>query len=446
MAGSQGRIFLLSPYSGGNLGDQAIQFSFVQNLRQRRPSLEFIGVTEKPAATAVIHGIPCVPISLGVARATPGKWLHLPDHGGAPAGSRLGPVSPAPAAAPRSALWRTLTGPVRLLRRAGRLAGRLAGEVVFAVRAAGLLRRGDLLLVAGGGQIDDTWGGPWAHPFAMWKWTALARLRGCRVAVASVGWSDLGAALSRRFFDAALKRACYRSYRDRGSVDRAVASGLPDRGLCVPDNAFGLQVAPGLVQSSRGSSAATVGLSPIAFGRSGTWPTVDAPVYARYIDEYSRFAAALTREGRGVKVFTTSRMDRHAVEEMRALMRDTHGARMDQVEIVATDTLAELLATLAGCGLVVASRLHGVILAHRLGIPTLAISFDRKVDAHMEDVGQSRFCLDIRKVDCAGLLRDFATLESSAAAMRQQLLAYVDARQKPLAKQYDILASLVTGH
>ncbi len=39
--------------------------------------------------------------------------------------------------------------------------------------------------------------------------------------------------------------------------------------------------------------------------------------------------------------------------------------------------------------LMVASRLHSVLLAQLVGTPVLALSYDRKVDVQMESVGQS---------------------------------------------------------
>jgi polysaccharide pyruvyl transferase WcaK-like protein len=61
---------------------------------------------------------------------------------------------------------------------------------------------------------------------------------------------------------------------------------------------------------------------------------------------------------------------------------------------------------------VVASRLHGIILTHLLGKPALAISYDRKVRAHAEDMGQERFCVDLRGCTSQQLMDSFGKLGS----------------------------------
>jgi polysaccharide pyruvyl transferase WcaK-like protein len=58
LAESPPRVFLLTPYTGGNLGDRAIQLTLIENLRKRCPNADFIGLTLNPRATAAIHSIP----------------------------------------------------------------------------------------------------------------------------------------------------------------------------------------------------------------------------------------------------------------------------------------------------------------------------------------------------------------------------------------------------
>ncbi len=66
---------------------------------------------------------------------------------------------------------------------------------------------------------------------------------------------------------------------------------------------------------------------------------------------------------------------------------------------------------LAGCRLVVGMRLHAVILAHRAGVPAVALSYDPKVRAAMRLLGREPFALDLASLRGAEL----------AAAMRSAL-------------------------
>lgn len=309
------------------------------------------------------------------------------------------------------------------------------------MRAARLLRKGDLLVVAGGGQLDETWGGPWSHPFALWRWTALARLRGCRIAIVSVGWGKLHSTVGRRLAAGALGRADYCSYRDAGSAANAADIGLIDPGSVVPDIALALPLSARRIQGAN-RKVSRVGICPIAFARQGTWPVADAEVYSRYLEELAAFVSSITARGLRVLLYTTGRMDRATVTELVTRVLQAPATRSDLIEVADTSTVGRLLDALATCDLVVASRLHGVILAHCLALPTLAISFDRKVKAHMSDVGQSALCVDIRRFDRDGLLALFEDLTARAGEVSDELREFLGRVERPLAQQFDRLTEL----
>lgn len=330
---------------------------------------------------------------------------------------------------------------LRALRRGLKTLSRVPRELVFTVRAARLLRKGDLLVVAGGGQLDETWGGPWRHPFALWRWTALARLRGSRIAIASVGWGKLDSAIGRCLAAGALGRADYCSCRDAGSAANAAAIGMIDPGSVVPDIALALPLPAEHVQSAI-RNVSRVGISPIAFARQGTWPVADAEVYSRYLEELAAFVSSITARGLPVLLFTTGQMDGVTVTELVARVLQAPATRSDLIEVADTSTVGRLLDALATCNLVVTSRLHGVILAHRLALPTLAISFDRKVEAHMSDVGQSALCVDIRCFDRDGLLALFDALAARAGEVSDELREFLGRVERPLAQQFDRLTEL----
>jgi polysaccharide pyruvyl transferase WcaK-like protein len=450
------RIFLLTPYSGANLGDQAIQQSFVANLADRCRSAEFIGITLNPRATAALHGISCFPLSAAVADRHGGARLQFPqvvspDSAATPlihplkAAAEILPRSPpgqtndVVAAGVRG--FRLAQAPLSALRRGLRSLLRVPRELAFTLRAARLLGKGDLLVVAGGGQLDEEWGGPWNHPFALWRWTALARLRGCRIAIASVGWGRLHSDIGRRLAAGALGRADYCSYRDAGSAANAAAIGSIHREDLVPDIALALPVPADRMHGAH-RPVTRVGISPIAFARQGTWPVANTEVYTRYLQELAAFVSSITSRGLRVLLYTTGGMDRAAVAELVTRVLELPATRPDLIEVADTSTVNRLLDALAMCDLVVASRLHGVILAHRLALPTLAISFDRKVQAHMSDVAQPEFCLDILRFNRDDLLASFDELARRVPQVSVQLREFLGRVEQPLAQQFDQLARL----
>jgi polysaccharide pyruvyl transferase WcaK-like protein len=458
VAGSPPRIFLLTPYTGGNLGDQAIQLTLIENLRKRCPNADFIGLTLNPRATAAIHNIPCFPLSPKAAGAMPGTGLYwpeeptaLPDENPMVTGARSEATSVAgtpeapPASTPLTARMRSrlVSGLRRVpfLPQTVRTLRALPREIVFTIRAARLLRRGDLLIVAGGGQIADEWGGEWAQPFALWRWTALARLRGARIAVVSVGWGWLRSRLSRRFVYSALQRADYRSYRDQESAGHAESLGLPDGSRCVPDIAMGMPL-PRNRMSSPAHAGITVGLSPIAYGRQGIWPMTLTEIHEHYLHCLAAFMSGLTAHNIRVVVFTSTHMDRAVVDDLLEIVRGLPDTQPHLIDVAETTSLESLLEVLGTCHLVVASRLHGVILSHRLGIPTLAISHHRKVHVHMEEMGQAELCLEIERLKEGDLEKRFATMASRAGVLHGELRRIVGAARQPLDAQFDKLASL----
>ena len=102
-----------------------------------------------------------------------------------------------------------------------------------------------------------------------------------------------------------------------------------------------------------------------------------------------------------------------------------------------THTLPEFLEQVRQVDYVVASRLHGVILSHRLCLPVLAVSYDRKVDTHMEDVGLSKHTVDIHDLSLSSLVAAFDALISESQSIRSTLRGVNDRYERELRHQYD---------
>ena len=84
------------------------------------------------------------------------------------------------------------------------------------------LRTQDLLIVSGGGQLDEEWAAPGA--IHMRYSNGLCWLnRTSALCIASVGACKLTSSLSRLFLSAALRMARYRSFRDKHSRELAAA-------------------------------------------------------------------------------------------------------------------------------------------------------------------------------------------------------------------------------
>lgn len=384
------RILLLTPYTGGNLGDGAIQDAVIHHLRRRLgdPVLQLI--TLAPAATSRLHRVPSFPI------------------GGA-------------------------RGRMRRLR-----------DALHWVQAFGIVRRSDLLVISGGGQIDDYWGGPSDQPYALFKWTLLAKAAGIPVAFLSVGVSVLAQGRSLRLSAGALRRATYRSFRDNDSKELLRTLRFTDGDPVIADLAFShpaVSAAPEADPSPAGRPR-TVGVSAMAYFRERVWPEQDPEVHGRYLARLAGFVDRLLDAGWTVVLFTTAAMDHSTLDDLRSKLRPD-GRAAGRLRCVKPACADALLAEIRTWDLVVASRLHGVILPHLLSRPVLALSYDRKVRAHMRAIGQEEFCLELKSAEPEAVWERFTALAGCAAAATLALRARTSEYARRLERQYDDLAGIV---
>jgi polysaccharide pyruvyl transferase WcaK-like protein len=145
----------------------------------------------------------------------------------------------------------------------------------------------------------------------------------------------------------------------------------------------------------RASSAIrpTIGLSPIVFNRPGSWPTAKTALFDRYWREFVDLVESLLSAGYSIRLFVTDAGDYNLAKILYNQLKDSV-ADKENFQLFPLLKLQELITLLRTCDVVIASRLHGVLLSHVSGVPALGISYHRKVRVHMEDMGQEKFSLD----------------------------------------------------
>ena len=161
---------LVTPYTGGNLGDGAIQEAVIWNIRSRFPNASIYGITLNPPDTVERHGILSYPISGFL---WPGYKVASPSRVGLPSSSG---AQPSGYARVRSKVGKCLASVPShiarfLLPRGWRWFIRT--EMTHVLKGFSFLKDVDLLIFSGGGQLDDGWGGAWGHPYALLKWAVL---------------------------------------------------------------------------------------------------------------------------------------------------------------------------------------------------------------------------------------------------------------------------------
>jgi polysaccharide pyruvyl transferase WcaK-like protein len=427
------KIAVLGPFGFGNLGDAAIQDAVIAALRRRFPGVEIAGISLNPVDTRERHGIEAFPMNYRARLSAP------------PSGEAVRPDRRPAVSTPRVERFKRLLKAVPLAR-AGVRATRLAidwtislrREFAFAFESLHALRRLDCLIISGGGQLSDAWGGPWHQPWDLLRWSALARLSGVDLVALSVGAGPLDSKLSRLLVRNALKLARYLSLRDPRSADLIAAIGYAGPRPVFPDLAYGLDVRrPG---TERPGPAKVVGVNPMAVFDPRVWPVKDRAKYLGYLGKLAEFTAWLLDRGLEVRLFSSQvRMDRPAIDDLKAILAQrglTTGPSLGEAQI---EKVADLTAFLSQTDIVVTSRLHSTIIAHLVGTPVVAVSPHSKVDEAMRLFGQSAYCLAVEQFTPDLLRAAFEALESRLETEREQILTRANEFRARLNEQYRVV-------
>jgi polysaccharide pyruvyl transferase WcaK-like protein len=423
------RVGLISPCSG-NLGNAAIMSSMIANIQLRVPGVEVMGFTLGPEDTTLRHGIASFPIT-----GTSHGMYQLADDA-APFRGGWKEVQP------ESYVKKTLKR-IGWLRSLVQRARTVRLELVHIMRAGRLVGTMDRVVVSGGGALDDYWGGPWGHPWTLFKFAVLSRICGVPYLFVSVGMCGLRHRLSRVFVGCALSLAQYRSYRD--NVSNADMKAMFPRlsGVVWPDLAYGYscpKLPPQRNNASHGGPL-IIAVSPIAFRDPRVWPVKDVQRYTRYFNELTKFLKRTINDGNKLILFATDGGDLNTINDLREiLLAESTDADAVQVLPCPPEQTTEKLLQRIGCAdLVIASRLHGVILSHLIAKPVLAISYDRKVDVHMREIGQSKYCMNIDEVTAETIAEQLAVLSDARELESTELKRAVQLNREQASAQYDLL-------
>ena len=203
------RIALWGLFGQKNIGNEFTLEAVVHNIRERLPEAELFIVCTNPEDASCRYDLPAFAIS------APYRSNHGTDQ-------------------PRQRSNR-IAKLIRILFR------RIPTEVAGWMKAFRILKNVNLLAMPGTGLLTDYASSALGYPYEILKWSLIARIRGCRVRIVSVGVGPLRQSLSRLFIRTALRLADYRSFRDSVSKSRIEGSGAKVKADPIaPDLAFSL--------------------------------------------------------------------------------------------------------------------------------------------------------------------------------------------------------------
>ncbi len=102
----------------------------------------------------------------------------------------------------------------------------------------------------------------------------------------------------------------------------------------------------------------------------------------------------------------------------------------------------DFVAAIGKVDFLIASRLHSAILGLVTQTPTIAISFDPKVDWLIEDLGMTECLLQIEDFSADDVIRLLDRLMLRRDAVLERIASYRDAILPTFARQYDALVAL----
>ncbi|MGO9688307.1 MAG: polysaccharide pyruvyl transferase family protein, partial [Syntrophobacteraceae bacterium] len=313
------KIGLLTPYTGGNFGDAAIQEAVIGNIRKRLPEALIYHITLCPEKTSELHGIPSFPITpLAIRNYAPGRSTQVRrgDRTGTFVAGKCDILSWVKSTVKGfPLLFSFLKKGQELFASLNLMPRQIYYEIQYLVAAYRFMEGFSLLVVAGGGQLDDYWGGPMGHPYSLFRWAILTKLTGAKLIFLSVGTCSLDSRLSRFFVKHALKHAWYRSYRDHTSKKLLAAMPFTFGDPVLPDLAFSYDPKwiDATVPSTRRDNV--IGISPIAY-LSYHWPKQRESVYTHYIQQLATFCSNLVHEGYSIVIFVSDTRDVRAVNAL----------------------------------------------------------------------------------------------------------------------------------
>jgi polysaccharide pyruvyl transferase WcaK-like protein len=392
-----------------NFGNESTLQAFLFHMRRLLPQIEISCICTGPTATANAYKIKALPIS----RTMVSGWM------------------------PQGRAWRML----RSLLVGGPC------EVYRWFEGMRTLKAKDVLVIPGTGLISDAYGLTGWGPYNLFKWSVIAKLRGCKLLFVSVGAGPLYGRLGRFYAKTALALADCRTYRDVSSLEYLKSIGFrkPEDRVC-PDLAFSLPQSP-LTHNSAGNETGSIkrrvaGVGVMLYAGKYSVENPDDKTFRNYFEQLVILVEWLLARDYNVRLLIGDLCDRPVVQEFSCALKERF-ADYDESRILHDDvvTVDQLLSQIAETEFVVATRFHNVLLALANEKPVVAISFHHKVASLMDAMGLSEYCLDINGLEGEELVAKALQAERNADVLTHRIRERTQSCRAALEEQYRRIVS-----
>jgi polysaccharide pyruvyl transferase WcaK-like protein len=236
----------------------------------------------------------------------------------------------------------------------------------------------------------------------------------------------------------------YVSFRDDNSRALAYDIGFRGEARVCPDSVYGLEVATANKSPVKGHGRPIVGFAPMPYpdrNERGYLAERDRILYDEFIRKFGIFASLLVGQSYALRVFGTDiGVDPLAIEDFQTALLSHHCIPSSHYSVnQSVNSVGDLLEAMSGTDYVVTCRFHGVVFAHLLNKPVLALAHHPKVMDLMHDLELSRYCVDIRHFDPEVLMEKFALMVSNAEEIRSRMATSLATNRRRLRSQFDEL-------
>lgn len=399
----QSEVCFFGNFGSSNFGNEITLQTILHHLRRQLPEANVTCICTGPEALRTTQNIETVPISPNFVKR-----------------------------------WRLRTRLARLLRR---IFIEVPSELWRWLDAFKKLKDTDMLIVPGTGLLTDAYGLWGWGPYNLFKWSLIAKLRGCEVLFVSVGAGPIYSGMGRFFVKSALSLASFRSYRDDVSMACLEGIGLPTNSDKVyPDLVFSLPETSLSYNGKKGAGRPLVGIGLMDYAGKYSIGKPNDGIYREYLDNLVAFAGWLLTHNYDISLLIGDVYDKSLPEQFKSQLKASFGA-YDGERILNQPALSaeQLLPQIAETDIVVATRFHNLLLALVLNKPVIAISFHHKCASLMREMDLTEYCHDINDMNAGRLIEQFQRLEKNAEKLKPVIRRRVEQLRKVLDEQYNVI-------
>jgi len=315
------------------------------------------------------------------------------------------------------------------------------GKVIDSFRTAGWVRGHDVVIIPGMGILDPTLPlNPWGVPYAVYLLAAWGRLFGAKVALVAVGADQASAKTTRWLYNRTARLAAYVSFRDESSRKTLQGEGVDVSAFRVhPDLVWTIPVTR---EEPEDPKLVAVGVMAYHGGQADRGRAGE--IYASYTESLAEFIRWLLDSGHDVRLFYGDEVDKPALEKILADVRSSLPGLAPERLIPYYPTRYEEVTELLGpVAAVVATRFHNLMFALKLAKPTIALSYARKIDSMMADLGLGEYCLPAGSIDVEALKALFTEVETRRIDISREVGKVVSERSQAARAQLTELSKVL---